>query len=235
MQGTPRRIAVAFGSALVVLAASTATAQEAKIEATGFIGYTLSEGIETDPGSFVSELVEAINPTSGLSYGAGVGFFVNEYAQIGFQWSQQDSKLELDPVGSLSKRDLADMKVNNYHGVFTYFWEDILRGSDTLVQPFIFGGLGATNYSPDAIMGTNVDGHTKFSTTWGAGVKVYPNPRLGVNFTARWTPTYIKSGVAGEPYCSGYWTPYYPSGCVSLPRPDYSNQFELVSGISLRF
>ena len=225
-----RRIAVAFGSALVMLAGSTATAQEARVEVTGLIGYTLSEGIKTDPGTFVSELVEKVNPTSGLAFGAGVGFFLTEQVQLGFQWSQQDSALELDPVGSMSKRDLANMKVNNYHGVFTYLW----GYSDSLVRPFFFGGLGATNYSPDDILGNSVDSQTKYSSTWGGGVKVYPNPRVGVSFTGRWTPTYIKSDPAGV-YCSPYWTPYYPGGCVALSEPDYSNQFELASAISLRF
>jgi hypothetical protein len=34
---------------------------------------------------------------------------------------------------------------------------------------------------------------------------------------------------------SPYWTPYYPGGCVVMPDPDYSNQFELSGGIILRF
>lgn len=228
MQRTPRRIAVAFGSALVVLAASTAAAQEPNIEITGFIGYTLSEGVKTDPGMLISELVREVNPTSGQSYGAGVGFFLSEQAQIGFQWSRQNSALEL--VGSTSIRDLTDMKVNNYHGVFTILWGH----SDALVRPFMLGGLGATDYSPDDIMGTRVDNETKFSFTWGGGVKIYPGPRVGVNLTARWTPTYIRSEPAGV-YCSPYWSPYYPGGCVGLSNPEYSHQFELASGISLRF
>ena len=230
MRRSLRKIAVAFGSALVVLAASTATAQEARVEVTGLIGYTFSEGIKTDPGMFISELVEKVNPTSGLAFGAGVGFFLTEQVQVGFQWSQQNSALELDPVGAMSKRDLANMSVNNYHGVFTYLW----GYSDTLVRPFILAGFGATNYAPDAIMGNSVDSQTKYSSTWGGGVKVYPTPRVGVSVTGRWTPTYIKSDPAGV-YCSPYWTPYYGGGCVALSEADYSNQFELASAISLRF
>jgi opacity protein-like surface antigen len=174
-------------------AASTATAQEQRSEVTGFVGYTASEGVKTDPGSLIGEVVDEVNPTSGLSYGFSYGFFVTEQAEVGFQWGQQASTLEI--VGS-STRELADLTVNNYHGIFTYNLGD----SRDMVRPFIFGGLGATNYSTDDIMGVSVESQTKFSSTWGGGVKVFPNPAVGLTLAARWTPTYIKSDAGGV-YC----------------------------------
>ena len=66
-----------------------------------------------------------------------------------------------------------------------------------------------------------------FSSTWGGGVKVYPNPRVGFSVMARFTPTYIKS----DP--SGVWCGYY--GCYVLGDAQYANQFEFSGGLSLRF
>lgn len=46
-------------------------------------------------------------------------------------------------------------------------------------------------------MGNVIDSSTRFSTTWGGGVKVYPGRNVGLKLTARWTPTYIKSDPGG--------------------------------------
>jgi hypothetical protein len=75
----------------------------------------------------------------------------------------------------------------------------------------------------------SIDGETQFSSTWGAGVKYYPGKAVGIKAQARWTPTYIKSDPGGL-WCD----PYYPT-CWVLADPDYSNQFELSVGVTLRF
>jgi hypothetical protein len=214
--------------AFVVSSASQASAQEPRVEITGFGGYTFSEGVKVDPGRLISAIIEEVNPTSGASFGAGLSVFLTDYAQVGFQWSQQDSNLE---VKGTTIREIASLTLNSYHGTFTYN----LGEPDALVLPFIFGGAGATQFDPGDVMGLAIEGNTRFSTIWGGGVKVFPTPRVGFSLTGRWTPTYIKSDTTGELYCSPYWSPYYPSGCVAIPDPDYSNQFEITGGVNLRF
>jgi hypothetical protein len=97
----------------------------------------------------------------------------------------------------------------------------------------MFIGAGATYYSPGSSQipgsaGRDIDGNTQFSTTWGAGVKVYFNQNVGAKFTARWVPTYIKSDA------EGYWCdPFY--GCWVLGDPDYSHQFDLAGGLTFKF
>lgn len=129
---------------------------------------------------------------------------------------------------------LADTSVDNWHGNFVYNYGD----SDARVRPFVFGGLGATHYSPGDISAqfpvlvanqANIDGETRFSTTWGGGVKFYPAKGFGVKFTGRWTPTYIKSDTGGI-WCD----PFYPT-CWVVADLDYSNQFELSGGVTFRF
>ena len=79
-------------------------------------------------------------------------------------------------------------------------------------------------------MDRDIESTTKFSTTWGGGVKAYPSPNVGIKVMGRWTPTYIKSDPGGI-WCSPYW----PWGCYVLEETDYSNQFELSGGVSFRF
>ena len=212
-----------FSSIIVILVASVTSAQD-RVEVGAFVGYTFSEGIDIDPVSLDGRLFDSIGPTSALSYGFSFDVFVTENMQVGFLFDQQASKLNGDGPGG--GEEFVDMNVNNYHAIFTYNWGD----SDSMARPFLFGGLGATQYSPQEIMGNAIDSSTRFSSTWGGGVKVYPGRNVGLKFTARWTPTYIKSDPAGV-WCSPYWG----FGCYQLVDTDYSNQFEMAAGVSFRF
>ena len=91
---------------------------------------------------------------------------------------------------------------------------------------------GATSASDVNVTVAGVDrsnsGGTRFSTTWGAGVKFFPNPKFAVRAGVRWTPTYIKSDATGW-WCDPYW------GCYLTGNAQYANQVELSGGVSLRF
>jgi opacity protein-like surface antigen len=204
--------------------AVVASAQDYKVEASGFFGYTFSEGVPIDPVSIGGSTYNEINPTSGYSYGFTFGVFFTENMEIEFEWTRQDSSLEAK--GNRGKTEFAKMKVNNYHANFVYNWGD----EDGGVRPYLFGGLGATQYDPGDVMGRQIDGATKFSSTWGGGVKIYPARNVGVKAGLRWTPTYIKSEPGGI-WCSPYW----PWGCYVVADTQYSNQLEFSGGITFRF
>jgi hypothetical protein len=208
---------------LIVAAGSAAFAQDKRVEINPFFGYTFSDGINVDPFLIGGQVFDSVDVTSGMAFGFHAGFFVNENMEVGFQWARQDSKLQ---AGGTRDEELTDMNVDNYHAIFTYNWGD----EDAMTRPFLFGGLGATNFSPADIGGLSVDSETQFSTTWGGGVKVYPSPSVGFTAMARWTPNYIKSDPAGM-WCSPYW--FY--GCYVLSDPDYANQFEMSGGVIFRF
>lgn len=213
-------------SFVVVLLGMTVLAQdEYKIELTPYIGYTFSEGVDinsTDVGN--GERVNRISPTSGMSYGFGFDYLPSENFGIGFNFSQQDSNLEGRVEGS-GKRNFAEMTVRNYHGIFTYNMGD----EDSQMRPFFFGGLGATQYAPSTVEGANVAGQTRFSTTWGGGIKYFVSENIGIRGTGRWTPTYIKTDA------SGIWCGPWPWGCWVVGNPDYSHQFEVSAGVTFRF
>ncbi len=138
--------------AVAGLPAHSALAQ-GEVEISGTFGYSFSEGAK-----FQQPLVARdgntytkINPESGMAYGASLDYFVEYNKAIGFRWSQQVSKLGVDRLIG-SSVELTDMSVNHYHGMFTYYVGEPGRG----VCPFVFMGLGATQFSADTFMGIKI-------------------------------------------------------------------------------
>jgi outer membrane protein with beta-barrel domain len=216
--------------AWAALAVPHASAQE--IEASVQGGYTFSEGIvASEQRQILGLRYDSLDVTSGGSFGFTIGAFVGPNFELEFLWDRQFSTVQIsNPAPDLT---LADQNVDNYHGNFVYNWGEL----DAKVRPFFFGGLRATHYSPgDYDAGipngaslARISSHTKFSSTWGGGVKVYASPHVGIKGTARWTPTYIKSDSGGV-WCD----PFYPT-CWVLADPDYSNQFQFSGGVTFRF
>lgn len=197
---------------------------QGRVEVGVGLGYTLSEGIRTEervafPGFDRAEV------NSGASFNLSFGVYTTPQFLIEFIYGRQDSKLTAEGIGG--KVDVSELKVDNYHGAFTYNWGE----EDAKIRPFATIGFGATNYSFGNNLvtgGGQIPGDTQFSTTWAGGVKFYVAPKVGIKFTARWTPTYIKTDEAG------YWCdPFY--GCWVVGDPDYSHQFDLSGGIVIRF
>lgn len=209
----------------LILGSSWAFAQERKFEFNGLIGYTFSEGVDVNPKENDEYGISRLSPKSAFSFNLGMDYLLTEHFALGFNFGQEQSTLRARVTG-LEGLDITDMDVNNFHGIFTYNFGD----EDQPLRPYIFGGLGATSYSPSPVEGENIDGGTRFSTTWGGGVKYFTTDHLGFRGGVRWTPTHINSDAAGI-WCSDYknW------GCWQLSNGNYSHQFELNAGIMLRF
>lgn len=214
---------------LLLCSAPAALGQENKVEVTPFFGYTFSEGVGTQNIDIGNTIYNRVDPTSGMSYGVSVGFFATENVELEFTWAQQDSKLQ--GKGPSVKTEFADLTINNYHFNLVYNMGD----EDEVVRPFVFGGLGATNYSPgdllvqppDGSSATSISGNTRFSSNWGGGVKFFPSDHFGFRLAGTWTPTYIKSDPGG------YWCNWW--GCWQVGEAKYSHQFEFSGGVVVRF
>src|SRR4030095_3780826 len=107
-------------------------------------------------------------------------------AEVGFQWSRVSSKLTLGGTAGTQDREIGDLSILNYHGYLGYnFFE-----ADAKFRPFLYRGPGPPQFgSPDystPLRSGPIDGNTQFSTTWGAGVKYYPSPKIGLRFTTSW-------------------------------------------------
>jgi opacity protein-like surface antigen len=216
-----RRLITLIG--IVILFTPSAFAQnDYKVEIVPYLGYTFSEGVDIAPLEVDGMVVDRVSPTSGFTYGFTFDFLATENFALGFNYAEQSSNLEGRAVNG-GKENFADMKVRNYHALFTYNMGE----EDSQMRPFFFGGLGATQYSPGEANGQSIDSSTRFSTTWGGGIKAYLSDNVGLRFTGRWTPTYIKSDPGG------WWCGWY--GCWVVSNPNYSHQFEMSAGVVFRF
>src|SRR5215813_9074868 len=226
-----RRFGVA-GMLSVWLLALAAVPASAQIEASFEAGYTESEGINASQSRIVlGQVYNSLDITRGGSFGFTVGGFFTENWEAEFLYSRQFSSLEIsDPAPTLK---VANQNVDNYHGNLVYNF----GAHESKLRPFLFGGLGATHYAPGdfdsglALSGAQarINGFSKFSSTWGGGIKAYPNPVVGIRASLRWTPTYIKTDADGL-WCD----PFYPT-CWVVGNADYSNQLEFSGGVTFRF
>jgi hypothetical protein len=220
-----RRIAAVVVGIWVLAAPLSAQRFEASFNA----GYTTSEGVKFNESALVPGYNE-INLKDGGSFSLTAGVYASPNALIEFMYARQSSEITArGNLASAPERTISKMNIDNYHVNFVYNWGE----SDAKLRPYAYVGLGATNYSPSGGVlvgapGRTLEGNAQFSTTWGAGVKYYVAPSIGLKAGMRWTPTYIKSDPAG------YWCdPFY--GCWALSDPDYSHQFEFTGGITFRF
>ena len=212
--------------AVAALVGSAAWAQEKRVELSGNIGYTLSDGVSGSSTTVNGEDFTRIDPKDSVNYGGRLGFMVTPNIEVGGLFSLQDTKLQL---GGVITADVGDEKIYNYHGYVAYNFGE----GDAKVRPYILGGLGATQFGGVTIhigdRSDSVGGTTKFSTTWALGLKMFPGPNFGIRLEARWTPTYIKSDAAGW-WCDPYW-----GYCYVVGNAQYANQFDFGGGITLRF
>jgi hypothetical protein len=213
--------------ALVFVSGSLAVAQDHRVEIAGTAGWTFSDGVGGASAVVVPGVgtFSRIDPADAFSWGARIGFLVSENVVVGGLFNSQSTHLDLGGTTTLT---LGDEKIYNYHGFIEYQFGD----AHSSARPYFLGGLGATQYGglTTTVGGQSrsLNGTTKFSTTWALGVKVYPGKNVGLLLEGRWTPTYIKSDSAGW-WCDPYW------GCYVVSNAQYSNQFELAGGLTLRF
>jgi opacity protein-like surface antigen len=218
---------ILLGALMLAVLSSTAWAQTPKVEITGLIGYTLADGVSGDAYKAGNgQTYDRVDPQDSMNFGLGIGFFLTPQAEVGFLWRRQATKLD---VSGTTTTTLGDLNIDGYHGYFAYYFGD----PEMKVHPYFMGGLGATSYGSvtytkaSGVSATTPSG-TQFSTTWGAGVKVNASPNIAVKFGLQWTPTYIKSDAAGW-WCDPWW------GCYVVSSSQYSNQFEFVGGVTVRF
>jgi hypothetical protein len=218
---------VAVAGLLVLAGSVPAFAQDSKVEVSATIGWAFSDGVSADTPVLAPDgnIYDRVDPKDSFLWGLTGGVNVTENAEVGFMWTQQMSSLL---VGGTNERDLGDMTVSTYHGYFAYNFFP----SDSTVRPFLLIGLGATDFGDvDAtLLGADrtIKGASQFSSTWAAGVKAFPNPRVGFRGQMRWTPTYIKTDAAGW-WCDPFW------GCYLVGNAQYSNQFTFEGGVTFRF
>jgi Outer membrane protein beta-barrel domain len=217
---------VVWQVALIVLVAAAPAFAQPRVELSGIIGWTFSDGVtgQAVP-ALDGNIYDELDVADSFSWGFGIGVLTSDNVEVGFMYGRQESRLDAKGTNTV---EIGDMAVSTYHGYFAYNFGP----ADSPVRPYVLGGLGATTYGsvPFDVGGRvgETEGNTQFSTTWGAGVKFVPSRGIGARAGIQWTPTYIKSDAAGW-WCDPFW------GCYVVGDAQYSNQFSFNGGVIVRF
>src|SRR5262245_27349467 len=100
----------------LALMATPAAAQ--KVEASFSIGYSASEGIDTNQRTLLGVAYDKLAVDSGASFNFTVGYFGTEQAEVEFLFARQNSRLQAD--GPAGKLPLSELAVYNYMVNFVY-------------------------------------------------------------------------------------------------------------------
>lgn len=217
---------VVWLACLAVVLTVPLAAQEKRVEASVLFGWTFSDGVELDtPAVFPAGVFDRVDPKDSFKWSILGSVHATENFEIGFQYGQQDTQLEA--LGT-TEIEVSDIRVSTYHGFFGYN----AFGENAIVRPYAMLGFGATNFGEidfDTTGGrVTTTSDTQFSTTWGAGVKIFPSPSFGFRAGVQWTPTYIKTDAEGW-WCDPWW------GCYVVGDAQYSSQWDLNGGVVVRF
>ena len=210
----------------VMLAMATPAFAQIRYEASIMGGYTFAEGVEGQAVVIPGEgTFNKIQVNSGGAFSVSFGVVGHNGAEVGFIYSRQMSSLGLSGT---NVKDLGDMNIDSYHGYIGYNFMP-----DGMFHPYVYIGFGATDYGPVNFTRFNgqpgtIAGPVRYSTTVGFGVKYWATEHLGFRAGMIYTPTYITSEAEGW-WCDPYW------GCYVVGNAQYSNQWELSGGITLRF
>ena len=165
-----RKLGLLAVAALLVFVAPVASAQYGPvIEISGLAGYTWADGVSFDINSAYGDY-NKIEPGDAFAWGLTAGYMLPYGTEIEFLYDRDATDISLSGLSGSKK--LGDMSISNYHGLIIY---NMLRPGSKAI-PYLFGGAGATSYGDVSYTGSDgknvtVTGQSKFSTTWGAGLR----------------------------------------------------------------
>ena len=222
-----RRIAIMTICSALVAVSAWAQRTEGSVN----IGYGFNDGISSESRFLFGGFYDTAGVDDGTSYNLTLGVFATRGIEFEFLFARQDADLSADgPGGTLP---LTRTAVYNYMGNVVYNWGD----EDSILRPFVFGGLGATHYAfgefllPQPLQSRQFridDSETRFASNFGGGLKFYFTRYVGARVAVRVTPTYITSTPGGV-WCD----PFY--GCWPITDDHYATQFDASVGVTFRF
>jgi hypothetical protein len=182
-------------------------------EITPFAGYTWG-------GQFSDAVTGTnLNIREAANYGLMLDFKQEEQNWIELYFSHQPTRLRPDR-GAFTGNPAFNLDIDYYHIGGTHGWEG------ERVMPFIAGTLGVTHMTPD---GPGLDPVTKFSISFGGGMKLYATDRIGFRLEGRWFGTLFNG--SGSVFCA--------SGggavCAINVQGDLFSQFVANAGLILAF
>lgn len=229
-------------SALLVLVnpnQSQAQGKDPRVEIRPFAGFRFGGNVNDmgyGSGSLGEELIADLNVKPGSQFGVMLNvplgllgaYDPDNNWQLEATFALQPSTLRIDARSDIDipalnpnfKRDgdqieLFDMDVTYIHLGALHQW------TSSSWIPYLNFGLGGTIFKPDG----DLDSKTRFSMSFGGGIKKFFNGRFGIRSQLRGFWTFL--GSNDELYCDRF-------GCWTYRDPVTFSQFEISTGLIIR-
>ncbi|HSC09008.1 MAG TPA: hypothetical protein VLD59_19445, partial [Steroidobacteraceae bacterium] len=160
-----------------------------------------------------------------LDESRSVGLILNVRIDADRQWElfYSRQRTELDAQGLFINEPVFDINVDYLHFGGTYAF-----ASDTsLGRPYIVGTIGATRFEPKP---SGLDSETFLSLSFGGGLSLFPDKRLGLRLEGRLFATLIDDD--SEIFCR---TGIDTNFCAVHVDGDWLVQWQAMAGLVFRF
>lgn len=202
----------------LLFVACAAAAQAQTIEITPMIGYRFGGSLEAAPGSAsASEPGVELEVEDAAAFGVQLGYRVGD-GEIELLYARQNTQLQT--AGLFTGVPVFDLALETWQIGGTYlFADDAARA-----QPFVAVGLGLTRLLPGP---ASLSDETRFSASFGAGVKLWLGRHFGIRLEGRGFFTVLDS--ESRSLCGS------ESGCLIRWTGSELSQAEARAGLILRF
>jgi len=204
--------------AALIFAALPSAARGQPIEITPVVGYRYGGSLEaaSGTGSGSQSSVE-LEVDDAAAFGVQLGYGVGE-GEIELLYARQDTQLQT--AGLFTGAPVFDLALETWQIGGTYLFGD----DDARARPFVAVGLGLTRLLPEP---SGLSDETRFSASFGAGVKLWLGRHFGIRLEGRGFFTVLDSD--SQTFCGG------ANGCVIRTTGSELSQAEARAGLILRF
>lgn len=189
------------------------------LEVTPTVGYRFGGTTSQLANSAIDRIVV---PAS-LSWGASVEYRLSDHLNLELLWSHQDTELRanLTAAGTGADEKLSHLNIDTFQVGGMWLSGDP-GGRARLYLDLL---LGATILTPSP----EFSKVTRFSGSFGGGIKYYFADHVGARLGIRWLPVYLNSKSAGYGTCS----PIY--GCYTYYGSNFLSQGDAYTGLIVGF
>lgn len=203
---------------VLFLAAAASAVQAQTIEITPLVGYRFGGSLQGAPGNGNgSESSVELEVDDAAAFGVQLGYRVGE-GEIELLYARQNTQLQ--SAALFAGISVFDLALETWQVGGTYLFDD----DDARVRPFVAVGLGLTRLLPEP---SGLSDETRFSASFGAGVKLFLGRHFGIRLEGRGFFTVLDSD--SRRVCDS------ESGCLMRITGSELSQAEARAGLILRF
>ena len=204
--------------AALILAALPSAARGQTIEITPMVGYRFGGSLDVAAGAGSgNQSSAALEVDDAAAFGLQLGYRVGE-GEIELLYARQDTRLQTADI--FTGVPVFDLALETWQIGGTYLFGD----DDGRARPFVAVGLGLTRLLPEP---DGLSDETRFSASFGAGVKLWLGRHVGIRLEGRGFFTVLDSN--SQTFCGG------ANGCVIHTTGSELSQAEARAGLIFRF